>query len=133
MTTQTDPQVIAVTLEDEDGTYTLTGTVIELKRHQEPGLFGMELIGLYAQLKIAVEGEEAETQFLSRLVDETHWIIDSRFKANGFPVWSHGFGARYLRCHTINAELSDGLDNLARERGLAAPIGRDVPLTLADA
>ncbi|MEW2615078.1 hypothetical protein AB0937_33840 [Streptomyces sp. NPDC047880] len=133
MTTQTDPQVIAVTLEDEDGTYTLTGTVIELKRHQEPGLFGMELIGLYAQLKIAVEGEEAETQFLSRLVDETHWIIDSRFKANGFPVWSHGFGARYLRCHTINAELSDGLDNLARERGLAAAIGRDVPLTLADA
>ncbi|KUF20158.1 hypothetical protein [Streptomyces silvensis] len=133
MTTQSDPQTISVELADENGAYTLAATVNQLKRHQEAGLFGLKLVGLYAQLTITVDGEKAETQFLSRLVDESHWIIDDRFGANGFPFWAHGFGARYLRCHAIHPELADGLDVLARERGLAAAIGRDVPLALADA
>ncbi|MFE9613232.1 hypothetical protein [Streptomyces sp. NPDC006012] len=133
MTTQTDPQTISIELADEDGTYTLAAAVNELKRHEEAGLFGVKLVGLYAQLTITVDGEKAETQFLSLLVDESHWIIDDRFGANGYPFWAHGFGARYLRCHAIHPELADGLDNLARERGLATAIGRDVPLTLAAA
>lgn len=46
------------------------------------------------------------------------------------PRFMHGFGVRYLKKSTVLPEIADVLDTLARDCGLAAEIGRDIPLVL---
>lgn len=128
-------QTEAVTVEvSQDGeTFTLTAAVPAMERREERDFFG-DRIGLDATLELTTRPGDRPTTFgLSRLVGEEEWIIDSKFGPTGFPHWSHGFGARYLRLKTVLPEVADVLDTAARDRGLAQEIGRGIPLALADA
>lgn len=109
----------------------VTATVERVERREENGVYG-PMVGLDAQLKVLFPGAEApESYFLSRLVDETWWVQDAHIGSSGFPDFSHGFGARYLRLKGIAAELEVLLDQVARDLGLVTAIGPDVPLVLA--
>lgn len=122
-----------VTVEQDGATFTLTAMVPDIERRTEPGpdILGGDRIGLYARLDL-VQGEEPRptTYFMSRLVGEPEWVIDTKFGPNGFPHFSHGFGSRVTLLKTVLPELADLLDDLARDRGLAAHIGRGIPLDL---
>lgn len=119
----------------QDGeTFTLTAIVTEMRKREEAcdPLLGGDRIGLEAHLQLLQGGEDKATSyFLSRLVGEPCWIIDAKFGPHGYPHFSHGFGARYLKLKGILPELGDLLDTLARKQDLAARIGRDIPLVLA--
>lgn len=119
---------ITITVQVEEETATVTLTVRSIERREERDAFGHK-DGLEAQLAVELSpGERPTTFFLSRLAQETEWIIDAKFGANGFPHFSNGFGARYLRLKTPLPEIGDVLDQAARDRGLVEQIGRDVPL-----
>lgn len=114
---------------------TVTATLTRLERREEPGIYG-RMIGLNACLTITAHTGSApdrtDSYCLSRLVDETDWIIDAQFGPNGIPRHSNGFGARYLTVRTIAPELADLLDREAVRRGLAHTIGRNVRLVLPE-
>lgn len=61
--------------------------------------------------------EAGDTISLSRFATEAHWVMDAHFKANGFPVFSHGEGARYTALSVLKADhpLTAELDRRARE------------------
>jgi hypothetical protein len=61
------------------------------------------------------------------------WVVDALFGPNGFPYFSHGFGARYLRLRGVAAELADLLDQHTRDHGLVRAIGHDVAVVLTKA
>lgn len=128
----TDSQIVTISQQGSDP-IEVTATVTAMEYRQEPSVFGATARGLYAQIDITSAGERPAAYILSRLVDETHWIIDAHFTANGFPVYSNGFGARYLRVRTIAPELAALLDAEARARQLATSIGPDTPMELAAA
>jgi hypothetical protein len=123
-------QTVTIAQPDSDPVEVIA-TVVTVEHRQEPEVFGGVRQGLYAQLDITQRrGEPPATYFLSRLVDETHWIIDAQFTANGFPVHSNGLGARYLRVRAIAPELAALLDAEARARRLVKAISPDTPLKL---
>lgn len=117
--------VITLTGEDGQTPLIVTATVVAIDRRAEPTLFGV-CVGLEAQLAVTVAPHaQPHTYFLSRLVGETTWIVDALFGPNGYPHFSHGFGARYLRLRTIAPELAEVVDQEARSRGLVEAAGRD--------
>ncbi|HEV7625703.1 MAG TPA: hypothetical protein VGO89_04340 [Streptomyces sp.] len=110
---------------------TVTATVVSIERHEESGVFGA-MVGLEAVLHVVFPGyEKPNTYVLSRLVDESAWVLDARFGANGFPFFSHGFGSRCTVLSGVHKVLGALLDEAARKLGLVAAIGDDVPLVLA--
>jgi hypothetical protein len=112
---------------------TVTATVISMECKQERDFLGVRH-GLSAQLEVTVAPAVGpRTYFLSRLVGESDWVVDALFASNGFPHFSHGFGARYLRLRGVAPELEDLLDQHARDHGLVQAIGRGVPVVLTDA
>lgn len=121
-----------ITLDAGDGVVTVTATVTTMHRRTEPGIFGT-MVGLDAQLTITFAApDDTRSYGLSRLCDETHWIIDAEFGPNNMPRYVHGFGARYLKLKTIAPELATLLDREACRLGLAKAIGADIPLVLSD-
>lgn len=48
---------------------------------------------------------------LSRLDGENRWVIDALWLKNGYPVFSNGFGARYLGLKLPAEEVIEALDN----------------------
>ena len=127
-TAPAEPVTVTVQVEEETVTFTLT--VRSMAQREERDFFGHKK-GLEAQLEVTTgTGQRPTTFFLSRLAEETEWVIDAKFGANGFPHFSHGFGARCLRLRTPLPEICDVLDQVARDRGLVQQIGRDVPLIL---
>jgi hypothetical protein len=131
--TATDPLIPAreVALAGDDPV-TVTATVVSVERRDEPGIFD-RMIGLDAILHIQFHGDShLDSVMLSRLVEEPYWLQDAHFGPNGFPDFAHGFGSRCVKKHGIPPELESLLDEAARTRGLAAEIGPDIPLTLAD-
>lgn len=132
MPTVSQPIVLAA---DEDGETPLTvaATVVCVERREEPDFLGGSRVGLSAQLHITIPPDtRPHSYFLSRLIGESAWVIDALFGSNGYPHFSHGFGARYLRLRGIAPELEDLLDQNARDQGLVHAIGREVPLLLAE-
>jgi hypothetical protein len=125
--------VHTVTLRQGNGEpATVHATVVTVERREEPSIFGGANVGLYAQLDVTVApGQRPHTFILSRLVGEREWIVDAQFTANGFPVHSNGFGARYLRVRAVAEELGALLDQEARDRGVVDEIGPDLPLAFA--
>jgi hypothetical protein len=118
---------------DDQTPLTVTAAVITIERKEEPDFLAGVRLGLYAQLDVTVPpGTRPHSYFLSRLVAESEWVVDALFGPNGYPHFSNGFGARYLRLRGIAPELADLLDHEAHSRGLAKAIGLDVPLTLAE-
>jgi hypothetical protein len=110
---------------------TVTATVVHIQRRDETSFFG-PAVGLEGQLEILTVGaKRTGCYFVSRLVDEPYWVIDAHFAANGAPIFSHGFGARYTKLTGLHPALEALLDEAARDRGLAAEIGPEVPLVLA--
>ncbi len=110
---------------------TVQATVVTVERREESSVFGGSNVGLYAHLELTVAtGQRPHSLFLSRLVGEKVWIVDAQFTANGFPVHSNGFGARYLRVRAVVVELAALLDREARDRGVVGEIGPDIPLAL---
>lgn len=122
-----------VTFKQEGETLEAVATVKSIERREEQvsALLGGDRIGLEAHMLVLL-GDAAKpvSYHLSMLVDETDWTIDAKFGANGFPHWSNGYGARYLRTRGLPVEFDDVLNTLAKERGLAERIGRDTPLVL---
>jgi hypothetical protein len=112
---------------------TVAAAVITIERKEESDILAGVRLGLYAQLDVTVPpGTRPHSYFLSRLVTESTWVVDALFGPNGYPYFSNGFGARYLRLRGIAWELADLLDHEARDRGLATGIGRGIPLVLAE-
>lgn len=129
----TASQTITVGAEDGETLLTVAATVVCVECREEPDVFSGVRLGLSAQLEVTVPPDtRPHTYFLSRLVGESEWVVDALFAPNGYPHFSHGFGARYLRLRGIAPQLEDLLDQNARDRGLAAAIGREVPLVLAE-
>ncbi|MFD7972978.1 hypothetical protein [Streptomyces clavifer] len=125
---------ITVDVEIDGTTHQFTLLLTELNKRTESygALLGGDRTGLEAQVTVLEPGQDkGNTFFLSRLVGEGDWVIDAKFGPNSFPHWSHGFGARYTKLRGLLPEFGDVLDDAARERKLAAAIGRDVPLELA--
>lgn len=121
---------VTVASGDGEPPITVTAAVVRLERKEANGVFG-PMVGLEAQLTVKyADDEDADTYLLSRLVGETAWVQDAHFLPNGFPDFSHGFGARYTKLKGICEELEDVLDRAARDRGLVTQIGLDVPLEL---
>lgn len=113
----TNSHAITITITSGEGDpFEVTATVVTVEYRQEPEPFGEDRRGLSAELKIALSGEHYCTYFLSRLVGEADWGIDAQFMANGMPVHSNGFGARYLRVKAIAPELGAVLDAEAHSR-----------------
>jgi len=113
-----------------DDPVTVTATVLDIKHSEEIGVHG-RLVGLEARLHVLFPGAgDPHSYFLSRLVDEPFWVQDAHFGPGGFPHFSHGFGARYLKLRGIHPALEALLDEAALDRGLAAEIGPDIPLVL---
>lgn len=117
---------VAVQIKHGDEMTIIEVVVSDIKIHEENGVLG-EAVGLYAHLDVA-----GKAYFLSRLVGEKYWVVDALFGANGYPHWSHGFGARYLKPQVIASEMGDVLDQIAHALELASDIGRSVPLVLGD-
>lgn len=46
------------------------------------------------------------------------WGVDSLFRGNGYPVWCHGEGARYLRVRAVAEDVAAYL-NALRDKWLA--------------
>lgn len=46
----------------------------------------------------------------SRLDDETHWTVDAIWSDKRGPIFSNGFGARYLMTKTPADEIAELLD-----------------------
>lgn len=85
--------------------------VREVKRETRFGMFSSSgnVEGWSAQVTV-----NGETWFASKLDGEDRWTVDARFGANGYPFWSNGFGARYLRTHSIDHDgLVSALDAAA--------------------
>lgn len=111
---------------------TVTATIVSLKHRQETGIYG-RMVGLDARLNVLFSGDaHPHSFFLSRLVKESFWVQDAHFGPNGFPYFSNGFGARYLKVRGIHPALAVLLDEAARALGLTAQIGLDIPLVLPD-
>lgn len=109
----------------------VTAAVVSVERREENGVYG-PMAGLDARLDVQFPDDaRPHSYFLSRLVEEPHWVQDAHFGPTGFPHFSNGFGARYLKLRGIHPALEALLDEAARTRGLAAAIGPDIPLTLA--
>lgn len=126
---------------------TITVTVVTVVRKEEPGvLAGLAsmsqkeanprygwLIGLEAQMQVTLaNADQPHTYFLSRLAGERNWLQDAHFFPNGAVGFSHGFGAREVTKWGIGNELEALLDEAARQLGLVAEIGSEIPLVLAD-
>lgn len=122
-----------ITVHPENGNpFAVTITVVAIEYREELGVLGMNR-GLSAQVDfVLTPDEDPDTYFLSMLVGESDWIIDSHFGHNSMPHFCHGFGARYLKVSTVVPELADVLDEAARRHDLALAIGRDVPLALVE-
>jgi hypothetical protein len=104
-----------------------------VQRREDTIVFG-PVIGLEARLHVTYPGDtKPYCYFLSRLIDEPDWVQDAKITPNGFPVISHGFGARYTIPTGIARELETLLDQAALRLGLAEQIGPDTPLVLAAA
>ncbi|MEU2462101.1 hypothetical protein ABZ604_31530 [Streptomyces sp. NPDC012473] len=126
------PVTVRVEIGGATHQFALTITTLEERFEACSELLGGDKKGLEAQVTVCQPGQDrGETFFLSRLVGEEDWVIDAKFGANGFPHFSHGFGSRVTKLKSLLPELTDPLDSAARQRGLAAAIGRDVPLTLS--
>lgn len=84
--------------------YTVTG----VKRETRYGMFASadNVDGWSAD--VIVQGE---SWTVSMLDGEDKWTVDSRFRENGYPLWSNGFGARYLRTYSVaDNRITDALD-----------------------
>lgn len=124
--------IVLTDLDTGEELATVTATVVSLKQRQETGIYG-RMVGLDAHLDVLFPGDAGpHSYFLSRLVKEPFWVQDAHFGPNGFPHFSNGFGARYLKVRRIHPALAALLDEAARALGLAARIGPDVPLVLPD-
>ncbi|MDA3644363.1 hypothetical protein LZ318_30875 [Saccharopolyspora indica] len=111
---------------------TVTATVVKVERRAETSFVG-RLVGLDAHLDVLFpSSDQPDTYFLSRLYGEPCWVQDAHFGPNGFPYFSNGFGARYLKMTGIALELEALLDQAALERRLVKEIGPEVPLVLAE-
>lgn len=129
----TASQAITLGTEDGESPLTVAATVVCVERREEPDFFGGVRLGLSAQLAVTVPPDTRPRRyFLSRLVGESDWVVDALFGPNGYPHFSHGFGARYLRLRGVAPELEDLLDQGALSQGLVQAIGRNVPLVLAE-
>ncbi|WP_020142287.1 hypothetical protein [Terracoccus sp. 273MFTsu3.1] len=63
--------------------------------------------------EVAVVDKDGTVLHLSRWDDEPHWIADSVFRKNGFPVFSNGRGSRFTAAYTITDEaLVDAINAL---------------------
>jgi hypothetical protein len=123
-----------VTVEQNGRTFELTAEIRKMEKRHEPApaLLGGDRVGIEVEFAVTMPGDEKPTVFfLSRLVNEEDWIMDAKFGPNGFPHFSHGFGSRVTIPKGILDELADLLDHQAQELGLAAEIGRGVPLVLS--
>ncbi|WNV83124.1 hypothetical protein [Umezawaea sp. Da 62-37] len=113
-----------------DNPATVTATVLTIEHREEIGVLG-RMVGLDAHLHLLMPGAtKPHSYFLSRLVGEPHWVQDAHFGPNGYPTFSHGFGARYLKLTGIHTALEAILDEAATARNLATEIGPDIPLAL---
>jgi hypothetical protein len=129
----TASQTITLAGESGETSVTITATVITMERTVERDFLGVR-DGLSAQLEVTVPPQDGpNTYFLSRLVNESHWVVDALFGSNGYPHFSHGFGARYLRLQGVVPELEDVLNQHAHDHGLVQALERGVPLVLAEA
>lgn len=121
-----------VTLPGDDGapvTATVTVRTVAVRREND---FLGERVGLFAHLEIAVAPDtEPHTYFVSRLVDEPYWVTDDLFRPNGYPVFVHGFGCRYVKARGLPAEVTAPADDYARAIGMVEAIGEGVPLVLS--
>jgi hypothetical protein len=99
----TASQTITLAAEPGETPVTIVATVITMECQQERDFLGIRH-GLCAQIAITAAPEvRPHTYFLSRLVGESCWVVDAQFGSNGFPHFSHGFGARYLRLRGCRA------------------------------
>jgi hypothetical protein len=130
--TTTASQTVTLAGEPGEDPLTITAAVVRVERKEETDFLGSR-IGLDAHLQLTFPGDEhPHAFFLSRLVDEPCWVLDAHFGPNGYPHFSNGFGARYLKLRGIAAELEALLDQAACGLGLVEAIGPGVPLVLAE-
>jgi len=61
--------------------------------------------GLYAV--VTLDGLTAE---VSKMAGETAWTIDALWSAHGGPIFSNGYGARYLMTRKLAADVARELD-----------------------
>jgi hypothetical protein len=108
----------------------VSAIVVSVERREESGIFG-DVVGLDARLDVRV-GDDAQPHryFVSRLLDEPHWVQDAHLWPNGRLDFSNGFGARYLKLHGLHPGLEALVDEAACSLGLAGEIGPDIPLAL---
>jgi hypothetical protein len=116
----------SVTVTTGTTTTSVSVAVVTVEPRQEPGLPGEgERRGLIGRLDVATGPGEPEIYFLSRLDGEEEWALDAHFAANGTPRFSHGFGDRTVRKHTLAPELTALLDGEARSLDLTPPSEAD--------
>jgi hypothetical protein len=128
--TSTPRQNVTLAGEPGDEPLSVTATVEHVTRRQENGIYG-RMVGLDALLHLLYPGDKRPHSYcLSRLVDEPCWVQDAHFGPTGFPHFSNGFGARYLKLRGIHPALEALLDEVTRAHGLAVEIGPGIPLIL---
>ena len=60
-----------------------------------------------------VKADNGDWLGVSRYHDEDYWVVDCAFRANGYPVFSNGTGARCgTVARTINPEITAMLDSM---------------------
>lgn len=85
--------------------------VVEMERFSQTPLFSSEPRHGWTA---TAEDECGDRITLSRYDDETAWLADSFIRSNGFPVFVHGEGERYIAKRQADPWMQDLLDR-ARE------------------
>lgn len=85
-------------------------TITEMKPHSQfSALLGREVTGLVATAT-AEHGSAKHTVKVSKLDDETDWVIDAHFLGNGMPMFVHGTFSRCTVLKVAKDELAKALD-----------------------
>lgn len=72
--------------------------------------------GLYAE--VAVDGATFQ---VSQMPGETEWTVDAAFSAgSSCPMWSNGFGARYLRTKQLAQDIAAVVEAAKSQEGVSA-------------